>query len=345
VGYLHVFQPNDQLRPADAHIPMVGVHAYFDFGRYREIPERDLDTDGDGLIDEIDKCPEDPEDKDDFEDEDGCPDLDNDEDGVLDVRDRCPMVPEDKDKFEDEDGCPEDDNDKDGIKDKKDKCPNEPEDPDGFEDEDGCPDLDNDQDGIPDNEDLCPNEPETENGYADHDGCPDEEQVRVVGDKIVLDDRVHFRTNNATIRPLSHPLLERLAKLLREHPEYTHIHVEGHADQRGPEHFNLKLSEQRAESVVNFLIDRGVEQDRLSFEGFGSSRPRVDAKHPRAYFLNRRVEFRVTRALPADSEEPTADTHEEDETEEGADSAADTSDDSPGENGEKSSDTDPDEEE
>ena len=98
------------------------------------------DRDGDGIPDNIDKCPDDPEDRDGFEDEDGCPDPDNDKDGILDVDDLCPNDPEDIDGFEDKDGCPDPDNDKDRILDKDDKCPNEPEVYNGFEDEDGCPD-------------------------------------------------------------------------------------------------------------------------------------------------------------------------------------------------------------
>jgi hypothetical protein len=98
------------------------------------------DRDGDGLKDDVDKCPDDPEDFDGFEDEDGCPDPDNDRDGILDVDDKCPDIPEDKDGFQDEDGCPEgekNDRDGDGILDNVDKCPDDPEDFDQFEDEDG----------------------------------------------------------------------------------------------------------------------------------------------------------------------------------------------------------------
>jgi outer membrane protein OmpA-like peptidoglycan-associated protein len=162
------------------------------------------DSDGDGVPDEQDKCPEQKEDRDGFEDKDGCPDPDNDKDGIPDEKDKCPNEPEDFDNFEDEDGCPDLDNDKDGIPDKqdncpnhpgpaatkgcppdmldddgdgipntRDKCPNEPEDKDGFQDEDGCPDPDNDQDGIPDQHDKCPNEPEDKDGFQDADGCPD----------------------------------------------------------------------------------------------------------------------------------------------------------------------------
>jgi len=128
------------------------------------------DRDGDGLKDDVDKCPDDPEDFDGFEDEDGCPDPDNDRDGIPDVDDKCPNIPEDKDGYQDEDGCPEgdkNDRDGDGILDNVDKCPDDPEDFDGFQDEDGCPDPDNDQDGILDVDDLCPNDPEDKDGFED----------------------------------------------------------------------------------------------------------------------------------------------------------------------------------
>ena len=143
---------------------------YKEFGR--KMPEKAVekptgpkDSDGDGIPDDQDKCPNAPEDKDGFQDADGCPDPDNDGDGIPDVSDKCPMEPEDKDGFQDADGCPDPDNDGDGIADTADKCPNEPEDKDGFQDEDGCPDPDNDGDGIPDVSDKCPNQPETKNGY------------------------------------------------------------------------------------------------------------------------------------------------------------------------------------
>jgi hypothetical protein len=64
-------------------------------------------SDGDGIADSVDQCPNDPEDFDDFEDEDGCPEPDNDQDGVHDIDDECPNDPEDKDGDSDEDGCPE----------------------------------------------------------------------------------------------------------------------------------------------------------------------------------------------------------------------------------------------
>ncbi len=294
LAFVHVFQPDDEFRPDDANLLLFGVHVLYDFGaEAKAVGDRDRD----GLRDDVDRCPDTPEDKDGFQDSDGCPDLDNDADGIPDAPDKCPNVPEDRDGFDDQDGCPELDNDKDGLLDRVDKCPNEPEDNDGWDSLDGCPDPDNDADGILDVKDLCPFEPETVNGYADNDGCPDEEQVRVVGDKIVLDDRVHFFVNSAVIRQVSFPLLQRLTKLVAAHPEYTHIAVEGHADERGAEDFNRKLSDDRARSVLEFMVKQGIERERLSSQGFGSSRPLVDKKNEYAWLLNRRVEFTVTRQM------------------------------------------------
>jgi outer membrane protein OmpA-like peptidoglycan-associated protein len=297
LALVHVFQPDSAVRPEDANILLLGVHVMYDFGPGLN---PNSDRDHDGIADDADQCPDVAEDKDGFEDTDGCPDDDNDKDGIADKVDHCPDVAEDKDGFEDADGCPDDDNDKDGIPDKADKCPDAAEDKDGFEDEDGCPEPDNDHDGIPDAQDLCPNEPETVNGYADTDGCPDEDQVRVVGDKIVLDDRVHFYVNSFIIRKISYPLLSRLAKLISDHPEYTHVSVEGHADERGPDNFNQKLSEDRARAVLEFLLKQGIAGERLSSMGFGSTRPLVDKKSEYALLLNRRVEFTVTRQRKAD---------------------------------------------
>ncbi|MBI2897051.1 MAG: OmpA family protein [Deltaproteobacteria bacterium] len=100
--YLQVVEMASQLEPEDARIVLAGLS--FSVGGGAVHPS---DRDGDGLIDEVDRCPDDAEDPDGFEDEDGCPELDNDHDDIPDNRDRCPLVPEDPDGFEDHDGCPE----------------------------------------------------------------------------------------------------------------------------------------------------------------------------------------------------------------------------------------------
>ena len=92
---------------------------------------------------------------------------DADADGLSDVIDQCPLLAEDKDNFRDDDGCPDPDNDFDGYADAEDQSPSEPEDYDGFEDHDGIPEPDNDQDGLSDGADQCPKHP----GLGD--GCPE----------------------------------------------------------------------------------------------------------------------------------------------------------------------------
>ncbi|MBX3269342.1 MAG: thrombospondin type 3 repeat-containing protein [Sandaracinaceae bacterium] len=159
----------------------IGQEVFGVFAGMQFAPQRDPDTDRDGIPDSRDGCPDDPEDMDGFEDEDGCPELDNDGDGIPDATDACPDDPEDVDGHEDEDGCPDPDNDGDGIPDGYDSCPETPEDFDGDRDTDGCPDVDRDGDGIPDEEDQCPDEAEDFDGFADHDGCP---EVDVDGDGI-----------------------------------------------------------------------------------------------------------------------------------------------------------------
>lgn len=299
VSWLHVFQPDSEVRPEDANVLVLGVHALFDGvdrGPKAAPPKPEpKDFDGDGIADSDDLCPRQPEDMDGFEDDDGCPDEDNDQDSVPDAVDQCPNEPEDHDSVDDEDGCPDLDNDGDGIPDTEDTCPLMAEDKDGFNDSDGCPDEDNDRDGILDVHDLCINEPENKNGYADEDGCPDEDQVRVVGNKILLDERVHFAVNMDVIRRVSYPLLGRVAKLLSEHPDYVHIEVQGHTDKNGDAERNRALSERRAKAVMDFLIAAGISPSRLSYHGYGEDFPLLDKETEWALFMNRRVEFKITR--------------------------------------------------
>ena len=289
------------------------------------------DRDGDGYKDDLDQCPDDPEDFDGFRDEDGCPEPDNDNDGILDVDDRCPNTPEDRDGdededgcpegqdgvrdgdgildsrdkcpddpedrdgFEDKDGCPEPDNDKDGILDKDDSCPLDPEDKDNFEDTDGCPDPDNDKDQIPDVKDKCPNDPETYNGFEDEDGCPDKGKVLIEGSDIIILDKVMFETNSAKILPESDGILDAVAATLKGHPEFQVVEVAGHADERSSDDYNLKLTRDRAASVVDALVSRGVAKSRLVSQGYGEYCPLDEGHNATAWEKNRRVEFKVVK--------------------------------------------------
>ena len=247
------------------------------------------DRDHDGITDDIDKCPDQPEDKDGFQDEDGCPDPDNDKDGITDVHDKCPNDPEDKDGYQDQDGCPDPDNDGDGIADAQDKCPNEPEDKDGFQDEDGCPDPDNDQDGIADKDDKCPNE------YGvPPDGCPKKYKlVTVTQKKIELKQTVFFDFNKAKIKRVSYPLLDDVARAMKDNPTIK-VEIGGHTDSVGNDDFNLKLSQARAESVRDYLIAKGISSDRMVAKGYGETQPIADNRFAAGRAQNRRVEFVIT---------------------------------------------------
>ncbi|MEC7522648.1 MAG: OmpA family protein [Myxococcota bacterium] len=282
----------------------------------------DGDRDGDGIRDSVDECDDQPEDVDGFQDEDGCPDADNDGDGILDEADQCPMEPETVNQVDDADGCPDEvgDRDGDGIDDTADQCPDDPEDADGHEDEDGCPDPDNDDDGVLDGVDECVNEPGVvenrgcpdtdrdgdtvvdrrdncpdEPGTVENQGCAERQQVVIEEGRLEILDHVYFRTNRAAIQRRSYALLLNVARVINAHPEITMIHVEGHTDSRGRRERNMELSQQRAEAVVEFLVERGdVDPSRLEAHGYGPDRPVVENASSRAeHAQNRRVEFNI----------------------------------------------------
>ncbi|MCL2325266.1 MAG: OmpA family protein [Proteobacteria bacterium] len=239
--------------------------------------------------------------------------------------DLCPELPG-LDEFY---GCPDPDIDGDGICDPFvdalglyehffcsgiDLCPDEPEDFDGFEDEDGCPDPDNDGDGLCDpwvsetgqsekyahictGIDLCPDEP----GPRENDGCPQDPQLEtaqqfviVLENKLEIKDTIYFDTNKSTIKKQSHTLLDHLAHTLQNTRSIRHLSVEGHTDDTGNHAKNVTLSLQRAQAVVDYLIQKGVDPSRLSAKGFGPDRPLDPAKTKQARALNRRVEFIIT---------------------------------------------------
>jgi outer membrane protein OmpA-like peptidoglycan-associated protein len=268
----------------------------------------DPDNDNDGIPDVDDRCPNEPEDRDGDHDEDGCPegsDGDRDGDGILDSRDKCPDQPEDRDGFQDEDGCPDPDNDKDGIPDKQDACPNDPEDKDGFQDEDGCPDPDNDNDGIPDKQDKCPgtdadvkagkDTKETWNGFEDDDGCPDKGNVIIQGNDILILQKIKFKTNSAEILPESNSILDAVGTTLVHHPEFLLLEIQGHADERAPDEYNLKLTQDRVDSVMSALLSRGIDRTRLRSKGYGEYCPEDPGHNETAWEKNRRVEFKVVK--------------------------------------------------
>lgn len=287
------------------------------------------DRDKDGILDDKDRCPDAPEDRDGFQDEDGCPDPDNDADGILDADDRCPLDAEDVDGFEDQDGCPDPDNDKDGILDAVDECPTAAEDTDGFQDNDGCPDLDNDQDSIPDKNDACVDDPEDFDGFEDQDGCPDKDNdkdglldpedkcpnlpgpketkgcpssIRIDRSQIRILERIEFETKRAEIRPESLGIIDQVRSALEVNPQIRRIRIEGHTDSRGSDAVNLKLSQRRAEAVMKYLVDEGLNPARLEAKGWGEEHPLVANDGEANWQTNRRVEFHIVDPAPPGDE-------------------------------------------
>jgi OOP family OmpA-OmpF porin len=299
VGF--IFEPSIGDRDGDGYKDDVDLcpddpEDFDDFEDQDGCPEPDNDKDG--ILDYEDKCPNDPETKNGFQDEDGCPDsltADRDGDGIPDDVDKCPDDPEDKDGFEDQDGCPDPDNDKDKILDVDDLCPNDPEDYDGFEDKDGCPDPDNDKDRILDVNDKCPNEPETYNGFQDEDGCPDQGKVIVRKGKLEILDKIYFETDKTDIKPISFPLLDAIAATIKGNPQLQLIEIQGHADERGSDQHNLELTDGRAHSVMNALVERGVNPGTLRAKGYGETKPICTQHTENCWSQNRRVEFIIMK--------------------------------------------------
>ncbi len=117
--------------------------------------------------------------------------------------------------------------------------------------------------------------------------------VVVTKKAIQIRRRVHFATGKAEIRPDSTQLLDQVAGVIMENPEIKKLRVEGHTDDRGAASFNLKLSQARAEAVRDYLVEKGVDPERIEAVGYGQTRPLVPNFSARNRRRNRRVEFRI----------------------------------------------------
>jgi outer membrane protein OmpA-like peptidoglycan-associated protein len=218
---------------------------------------------------------------------------DTDGDGIPDDIDACPEVPEDHKDPDPMDGCPAPaDRDGDGIPDQYDKCPDQPEDKDGVDDQDGCPEDDADQDGIPDAKDACPKEPGQPDPDPKKNGCP--KFIKLEGSTVRVLQQVHFATGSATILPDSFPMLQEIVALLKATPGIKKMRIEGHTDNRGAADMNLDLSKRRAASVKSWLVLHGIEEMRLESEGYGLTKPIQTNDTDAGRQANRRVEFHIT---------------------------------------------------
>lgn len=279
------------------------------------------DGDGDGIADRNDICPTLPG----LASMQGCPDADG--DGVTDADDDCPTeagplqgCPDsDGDSIADKDdecpteagtadfgGCP--DSDGDGIADKDDECPTEA----GTAERNGCPLRDRDGDGVADEDDRCPDAAGTFDGCPDSDGdglmdaedrCPDEAgttenrgcpEIKAEVKKVLefATRAVQFETGKATLKAESHEVLNQIADIMKEYKAYSLV-ISGHTDSVGDDAANQILSEERAKASLQYLVTRGISPERMSYAGFGETKPRASNKKASGRALNRRVEFEL----------------------------------------------------
>jgi outer membrane protein OmpA-like peptidoglycan-associated protein/opacity protein-like surface antigen len=297
---------------ADYKSQQFGIGLKYLFGEHG----RDVkDSDGDGVPDYMDNCPNTP--KGVAVDAHGCP-LDADGDGVPDYLDKCPDTP--KGVRVDSIGCPLD-SDGDGVPDYLDKCPNTPK---GMQVDatgcpvkkckdlpagipasaigpDGCP-LDSDGDGVPDYLDECPHTPAgakvLPNGCAlkgdcrtpkpgeavDANGCAASHNFILKG--------VKFEFDSNRLTEAAKLILNQVAETLSAYPDIN-VDVEGHTDYIGSDSYNMSLSERRADAVKDYLMTRGVEGTRMTPIGYGKTRPIASNETEEGREQNRRVELHV----------------------------------------------------
>jgi OOP family OmpA-OmpF porin len=271
------------------------------------IKKTEKDTDEDGVPDNRDKCPKVPgkpelqgcpdSDNDgvpDGEDacpleagpaaNNGCPYFDSDKDGVLDKEDKCPNVPGPKEN----NGCPWPDTDGDGIPDKDDACPTVA----GVARYKGCPVPDSDGDGVNDEEDKCPQVP----GLQSLQGCPviaEEKKQEIVKKLTFVAKKIQFTKNKAELTAGSMVVLDEIVTILDQNPT-VHLQIDGHSSDEGPRDVNLRISQQRADAVKDYIISKGISLERLNSKGFGPDKPLNPAKTDQARQQNRRVEITIS---------------------------------------------------
>ncbi len=228
-----------------------------------------VDSDGDGVNDPDDQCPDTPEGV--RVDENGCA-LDSDGDGVADADDQCPGTP--AGARVDDNGCALD-SDGDGVADHADSCPGtgsgRPV------DDRGCV-LDSDNDGVADDRDQCPATPE--GAEVLDDGCEVIELELEGGE---------FEFDSAELKPAMRRALQDTAESLKDRGEVDQIRIIGYTDSQGSADYNRDLSRRRAEAVADFLANEGIDRDLMSVSGRGEADPVATNATEEGRAKNRRV--------------------------------------------------------
>jgi len=239
------------------------------------------DRDGDGVLDKVDDCPKiaGPIEN------NGCPWKDTDGDTVLDNEDLCIEVAgplENK-------GCPWKDTDGDTLLDNVDNCPEVA----GPTENNGCPFKDTDNDGVLDQDDLCIDVV----GTVANKGCPEIEAKVTEAIQKTLNQyakTILFNPGKSSIKAESTAVLVDIMEILKEYPNANFV-IEGHTDSIGSAVTNQRLSETRAKSVEQFLIERGINSARLTSKGYGEKKPIATNMYKAGRAQNRRVEINLVK--------------------------------------------------
>lgn len=204
------------------------------------------------------------------------PPLDSDGDGVIDQIDQCPGTP--PGVAVNATGCARD-ADGDGVPDLADQCPATPKG--AVVGANGCA-LDSDNDGVPDHLDKCPATPAGTLRVDAH-GC---------APQLVINHIVYFEFDKSEINRAGQEGLDEVAALLEASPGYR-VRIAGHADAIGSASYNERLSAERAQAVINYLVAQGIDRSRFAIVAEGEEDPAASNATDGGRALNRRVEFQV----------------------------------------------------
>lgn len=236
------------------------------------------DSDGDGIPNGVDECPEIPG----LWKYSGCNDKDG--DGLYDSVDACPNLYGEKSNQ----GCPVNllDSDLDGLVDDIDQCPFLK----GLPEHKGCPDTD--KDGISDKEDQCP----FLKGDASNLGCPTRSIAanELADEEYMTTVHVEFDTDQAIIKPLYMERLNKVIATLQNKPSLM-IYISGHTDTEGDAAYNYLLGEKRSLAVMDYFIQAGINNRRISIISYGEAKPVHTNNNIYGKARNRRAEVTLTK--------------------------------------------------
>ncbi len=240
-----------------------------------QIPET-LDSDNDGINDDMDKCPHTPG----VAKYDGCPVPDSDNDGINDDNDKCPTVA----GVAKYNGCPIPDSDNDGINDDNDKCPSIP----GVERYQGCPIPDSDNDGVNDEEDNCPH---LAGSTANH-GCPEIDKGTQSKVDIMARHITWSPSRGYNLSSSSDKALDQVASVLTSDSSLK-VTISAYTSNAGNADENKTLSQNRADAVKKYLINKGVNESQVEATGYGGEQPIADNTTAAGRAKNKRVELKL----------------------------------------------------